>query len=300
MLVLQEPTGDRKYFPAYMSKLTVMPTRDVRPAVTSASKSRGDQLRVSPARKPAAASREVEVPPTRRQREQVSASSWEPAVANEHVGVTPLLGGSVQAESSKERRAAEAGGEERRVDTPQAAHALEEERGPGGSVTNLGRAISLLEAVGAQEAMSRAVQQAKSSVDVLAYTFDEPELLRSLKEAAARGIVVRLLADRSFSMSGRCRRQLQSLEELAGSGGQVRLLDGVPGPQNIYGGAQHSKALRADNQLILGSCNLTSNSRTNFELDVHIELSSTGYVEFEALFAQRWKKGLAIGGRKAG
>jgi len=157
-------------------------------------------------------------------------------------------------------------------------------------------ATNLLDAVLAHDAMVAAINAASSAVDVMAYTFDQPDIVCALKRAAARGVPVRLLVDRDFSMSGRCRRQLRSLQELAECGCFVRLLAGVPDAASIYGGAQHSKSVRADGVLVLGSCNLTTASRSNFELDVRLVLTGTGLQEFSAMFGQRWARGLALGG----
>ena len=64
----------------------------------------------------------------------------------------------------------------------------------------LGTVTHLMEASESQKRAVEAVQQARSEVRVAAYTFDSPELVTALVGARRRGVQVRVLADRKFSL----------------------------------------------------------------------------------------------------
>jgi hypothetical protein len=72
-------------------------------------------------------------------------------------------------------------------------------------------------------------------------------------------------------------------------GVRVLVLDGPGGGH--FGGAQHSKSLRVDMELLCGSCNWTGNSRGNYELAVAVSLNEKGVREFEAMFLGRFSRG---------
>ena len=65
------------------------------------------------------------------------------------------------------------------------------------------------------------------------------------------------------------------LAELRRNGAEVFL---TRGPHS--GGIQHSKVLYVDGRVLLGSTNWTNSSRSNFVMNVLIELSAEGEMEF--------------------
>ena len=65
------------------------------------------------------------------------------------------------------------------------------------------------------------------------------------------------------------------LAELRRNGAEVFL---TRGPHS--GGIQHSKVLYVDGRVLLGSTNWTNSSRSNFEMNVLIELTAEGEMEF--------------------
>ena len=128
---------------------------------------------------------------------------------------------------------------------------------------------------------------------VQAYSFDQPDVINSLKRATERGCLTMVVADRSQA-AGKTKTQLQMLKELRSSGVQVRLTEGFNVSQAYekdkrsvklgreLRGLQHGKSAcvqidredqRAPLQLVVGSCNLTTSSKANYEAGVALELS---------------------------
>ena len=60
---------------------------------------------------------------------------------------------------------------------------------------------------------------------VRAYSFDQPDVINSLKRATERGCLTMVVADRSQA-AGKTKTQLQMLKELRSSGVRVRLTEG--------------------------------------------------------------------------
>ena len=106
----------------------------------------------------------------------------------------------------------------------------------------LGTVTHLMEASESQKRAVEAVQQARSEVRVAAC--DSPELVTALVGARRRGVQVRVLADRKFSLSGRCRNQQASLSLLQAEGVVVKVMSGLPGA--AFGGIHHAKTVLAD------------------------------------------------------
>jgi hypothetical protein len=159
----------------------------------------------------------------------------------------------------------------------------------------LGTVTHLMEASESQRRAVEAVQQARSEVRVAAYTFDAAELVAALVGARHRGVQVRVLADRKFSLSGRCRNQQASLSLLQAEGVVVKVMSGLPGA--AFGGIHHAKTVLADGStasdpfvLVVGSCNFTTASLGNMETGVRISLSERGAVEASEMFDLRFAK----------
>ena len=111
---------------------------------------------------------------------------------------------------------------------------------------------------------------------VRAYSFDQPDVINSLKQATERGCLTMVVADRSQA-AGKTKTQLQMLKELRSSGVRVRLTEGLNVSQAYerdnrsvrlgrkLRGLQHGKSAyvqtdredrRSPVQLVVGSCNL--------------------------------------------
>ena len=137
---------------------------------------------------------------------------------------------------------------------------------------------------------------------VRAYSFDQPDVINSLKQATERGCLTMVVADRSQA-AGKTKTQLQMLKELRSSGVRVRLTEGLNVSQAYerdnravrlgrkLRGLQHGKSAyvqtdredrRSPVQLVVGSCNLTTSSKANYEAGVALEMSQ------ESETAKKW------------
>ena len=122
---------------------------------------------------------------------------------------------------------------------------------------------------------------------VRAYSFDQPDLVSALKEAASRGAACKLISDQSQA-NGKTKNQVQSLKEVQSAGVQVRLACGssvnaayqsdgraVRAGRGLMG-LHHAKSLLATSPtetiVLAGSCNFTTSSKANQEAGVKLIL----------------------------
>ena len=120
-----------------------------------------------------------------------------------------------------------------------------------------------------------------------AYSFDQPGMVRVLKEALEKGCRVHLVTDQSQA-TGKTKAQLQVLKELQSSGARVRLVTGNSVNAAYEGdgrgvkvggkikGLHHAKTLlcmgpSGSARLVIGSCNFTTSSKANREAGVVIQ-----------------------------
>ena len=107
--------------------------------------------------------------------------------------------------------------------------------------------------------------------------------------------------DRRTTLSGTPRDMCQIAQELDSHGVEVRLMSGVSVTDEyrevnrvVNGtGIQHAKGVLIDDVLIVGSCNWTTSSRSNYELGVLVRLRSEVVPIVTATFMER----LALGQR---
>ena len=119
--------------------------------------------------------------------------------------------------------------------------------------------------------------KAKECVILTCYTFDYAPLVAALKETRARGVDVKVIADKGHMMAGATVTMPERLEELRAAGIEVGLCKGPGGKSGI----QHSKTLLCDKHAIIGSCNWTNSSRTNNEMSALIALNEEGLLAWE-------------------
>ena len=122
---------------------------------------------------------------------------------------------------------------------------------------------------------------------VRAYSFDQPDLVSALKEAASRGAACKLISDQSQA-NGKTKNQVQSVKEVQSAGVQVRLACGssVNAAYQSDGravrvgrglmGLHHAKSLLATSPaetiVLARSCNFTTSSKANQEAGVKLIL----------------------------
>ena len=138
----------------------------------------------------------------------------------------------------------------------------------------------MLGLMGAKQAQKMALYllgKAKECVILTCYTFDYAPLVAALKETKARGVDVKVIADKGHMMAGATVTMPERLEELRAAGVEVGLCKGPGGKSGI----QHSKTLLCDKHAIIGSCNWTNSSRQNNELCALIALNEEGLLAWE-------------------
>lgn len=166
-----------------------------------------------------------------------------------------------------------------------------------------------------QEAILSALQTLKGGeVIATAYTLDQPDLVEGL---LVLGGSARLVVDKGQSHGTRTKLQFQSLQQLVRGGVRVRVVSGshlaaVYSADNRdtsrigkgQRGIQHSKtfAISKDGQfqLIIGSCNWTTASRSNAEAGVLLT-GSCGhevYQQYTENFERLWKEAVVFDGTR--
>lgn len=164
-----------------------------------------------------------------------------------------------------------------------------------GVVGELGEALKVMGAVEFQEEAIRRIGMASGVVLLFAYGFDRRDIAAALVEAKARGVQVRCGFDRRTALSGTPRDMTQIARELDGNGVEIRLLNGVSVAdeyravnRDVVGrGIQHAKCLLVDNFLVVGSCNWTTSSRCNMEMNVLVRVKSECQPLVQAMFEER-------------
>ena len=159
-----------------------------------------------------------------------------------------------------------------------------------------GKLLSMLNSKQTFDVMGHIISKAKEKVLVTMFTFDRKELVVSLMDAVGRGVKVEVIADMRQTVAGNCRDQCSNVKILIMEGIDVYLCEGtlIEGPYAQVGrfvskekkGVQHSKTVLSDDHLLLGSCNMTTSSEANQELNVLLELEAQGQKRHEEWFAE--------------
>ena len=172
--------------------------------------------------------------------------------------------------------------------------------------TSFGNILGVLDAVGSQETALQLILRAAPGerVTMLGFSFDRSELVCALIGAKKRGCHVRVVLDKDMTLKGRTRDQLSSSKELVACGVLVRIAAGVPlGPEyravgrsvpGFLNGIQHSKAVLAGREAVIGSANWTTSSRSNWELGLHVEFAASHVDIVEEMFLGSWHAGVDL------
>jgi len=140
-----------------------------------------------------------------------------------------------------------------------------------------GHVLALMGAKQTQKMAAYLIGKATDSITLTAYTFDLMILADELAAAQGRGIDVTVIVDRNHMLTGATNYMVERLSGLKSAGVPVWLSRGISGSTGI----QHSKTLRADDLLIMGSTNWTNASRLNQEMSVLIKLNEDGLTAYE-------------------
>jgi len=144
---------------------------------------------------------------------------------------------------------------------------------PGGA----GRVLSIMSCKQTQKMAAFLISKATDSVVLTAYTFDLVMVAEALAAAKERGVEVTIIVDRNHTLTGATNYMVERLSALKQANVPVWLSRGISGA----GGIQHSKTLRADDFLIVGSTNWTNASRLNQEMSVLVQLNEEGLAAYE-------------------
>ena len=134
------------------------------------------------------------------------------------------------------------------------------------------------------------IAKAGMMIVVLAFTYDLRELSEALIAASERGVGVQVIADYRSTLGGSTRDQVQRLRALRAAGIGVLLASGISIQEEYAAenravrpgqGIQHSKVLRMDKYVIVGSANWTTSSKCNIETSALIQLEQEGIREFD-------------------
>jgi phosphatidylserine/phosphatidylglycerophosphate/cardiolipin synthase-like enzyme len=170
-------------------------------------------------------------------------------------------------------------------------------------VPPLGICLEVLDAVQTQTRalLLLALVNEESEVMLMGYTFDRSDLVEQLLIAQAMCGKVRVLLDETFTFGDKCRNTKAEVLRLLHGSVEMRSWSGRS-CADVYRevgrsvashirGIQHSKVLRVDDYLIVGSCNWTTASRANSELGVLIKMNPDQIGRVERLLESRWEGG---------
>jgi phosphatidylserine/phosphatidylglycerophosphate/cardiolipin synthase-like enzyme len=168
--------------------------------------------------------------------------------------------------------------------------------------SGVGQVVAVLDAVASQERALGLIDRAKEYVMLFGFTYDRQDITDALIRAAHRGLEVQVGLDKRYTLSGKCRDQLQKAKQLRAEGVAVNLVDGEKLAEHyrlvgrtVYGlGIAHAKVLHSDRGTVIGSCNWTTSSRSNYEVGVCLELSAAESQSFRTTLQSAWAAGVEL------
>lgn len=169
--------------------------------------------------------------------------------------------------------------------------------------------VELLVGEAGQDRVVELLEKFKGQVWMTAFTFDEPSIVKAVKDHSEKHVgVVRLLVDGEKSKRPEekkaneaiCAKQNKTLQQLAAAGVQCQLICGKEKEGTNFCGHQHSKSiyLKGDpgkTSYLVGSSNWTTSSRSNIELGVLTSGASESkyFRDYEEFYEGLWEKALA-------
>jgi phosphatidylserine/phosphatidylglycerophosphate/cardiolipin synthase-like enzyme len=210
----------------------------------------------------------------------------------------------------KARLIAAARREQRTKEETQEVLALTDAKKEAGTMTEegelaqsgVGQVLAVLDAVASHEQALGLIDRAKEYVMLFGFTYDRQDITDALNRAAHRGVEVQVGLDRRYTLSGKCRDQLQTAKQLRAEGVVVNLLDGESLADHyrmvgrtVYGlGIARAKVLHSDRGTVIGSCNWTTSSRSNYEIGVWVELRPTEAKSLRTKLQLAWLAGAEL------
>jgi len=166
----------------------------------------------------------------------------------------------------------------------------------------LGVTLSVMQAKESQHMRLFLIRTSSKIIVITCFTFDLEEVVDALIAAVVRGVPdVIVLADKRHTYGGITVNQSRRIWRLRDNGVIVGLCTGTdvglsysehqrqvrPGLTGI----QHSKTLLADEFLVHGSCNWTTSSRANNEIDTLVHLNPDGISRMMLIYSAMQQNG---------
>jgi len=138
----------------------------------------------------------------------------------------------------------------------------------------------------AEKEVANLISHAHEKIDIAMYSFTNKKFLKALKNAARRGITIRIVADKSSNRSSRYYSIVPQLKKLRNI--KVHLITGKGNGR--YKGIMHIKMLIVDNRVVaFGSANYTYSAfHNNYEI-LYINNDWTFTRRFIPIFEKLWK-----------
>lgn len=140
----------------------------------------------------------------------------------------------------------------------------------------------------AQRLVLKAINEAKQSIQILAYSFQAPEIMQALTDAGKRGVKVRVVVDKKRNLAA---SNQKALRFVTANGVELRTNDRF----NIH----HDKTIIVDSEIVLtGSFNFTASAGSaNSENVVVIREAPEIAKQYLAHWQSRWDTGVSYPSR---
>lgn len=157
---------------------------------------------------------------------------------------------------------------------------------------NSGRLVALMNARQTHKMGCFLLQRSQrlEEVVILAYSWDEPNVMSEVRTAHERGVKVELIADHRMTFGATTRAQTELVKELVEADMIVRTCSGenisaeyARAGRSVFPatGILHAKVMYAPPYLMVGSANWTTSSRCNQEVGVLLYLEPAGQTAVE-------------------
>ena len=137
--------------------------------------------------------------------------------------------------------------------------------------------IGVLSGKQSQKMVVYLIDRAVRRVMLTGFTFDLTLIAEALVRAAVRGLDVTAILDANHALKGSTTWMVDRLSTMKVGRVKVRLSHGLTGESGI----QHSKTVLCDEYVVIGSCNWTTSSRSNHEIDVLLALNEVGLAAYD-------------------
>jgi hypothetical protein len=180
---------------------------------------------------------------------------------------------------------------------------LQQELGLG---CRIGECMKLLDAVESQDFAKILLSLASSTsqVCISAFTFDRSDIVELLLIASRTGATVKVLLDEASTLRGQTRDTPSQVLQLLQNGIPVRTLCGESvleayrevgrSVASHIRGIHHAKAVAVDEYVVMGSCNWTTSSRSNYESGMLLRLDIEQASKYYDVYEELWQRAVPV------